>query len=329
MGMRKVDKPVPASQELDWTDLSFFLAIAEEKSLNQAAKRLRTTQPTVSKRLIELERRLGATLAVRSPGGVQLTEEGRFVAQQALAMSRSVAHIRQEVAMRDHAPAGEVSISCPDALMTYFVAPAVAGLHRVHPSIQLVLKSKPAEHEPPSDIAIQFHETKRMEDVAIGLGWVHHIAFASQGYLDLYGGPQDIGEAFQHRMLMHTAYVAQPGWKAKQQPLQEILDYSVRTDCGTALVETTASGGGIASMPTYVAGVDDRLVALDVGGELARVRFWLVYDRERGQLPRIRETIEWLRRVFDPAANPWFREEFIRPEEFEDAMTSGETRRKR
>jgi DNA-binding transcriptional LysR family regulator len=327
--MPKDDKPIPASQELDWADLSFFLAIAEEKSLNKAAKRLHTTQPTVSKRLLELERRLGATLALRSTGGVQLTEEGRFVAAQAAAMARSVAHIRQEVAMRDHAPAGEVSISCPDALMTYFIAPAIANLHRSHPSIQLILRVKAPEHEPASDITIQFSETKRMEDVAIGLGWVHHVAFASQSYLDLYGGPQDIGEAFQHRMLMHTGYVAQPGWKPKQQPLQDILDYSVRTDCGTALVETTASGGGIASMPTYVARVDDRLRMLDVGGELARVRFWLVYDRERGHLPRIRETIEWLRRVFDLSSNPWFREEFIVPTEFDGAMQSGGGRGKR
>jgi DNA-binding transcriptional LysR family regulator len=329
MGIRNDDKPVPASQELDWDDLNFFLAVAQEKSLNKAAKRLRTTQPTVSKRLAELERRLGATLALRSTGGIQLTEEGRFVAQQAVAMARSVKQIRQEVAMRDHAPAGEVTISCPDALLTYFIAPAVANLHRVHPSIQLVLKSKSGDGEPASDISIQFHETKCMDDVAIGLGWVHHVAFASRSYLDLYGGPQDIGEAFQHRMLMHTSYIAQAGWKPKQQPLQEILDYAVRTDCGPALVETTASGGGISSMPTYVARVDERLVPLEVGGELARVRFWLVYDRERGQLPRLRETIEWLRRVFDPAANPWFREEFIQPEEFEDAITAGETRRKR
>jgi DNA-binding transcriptional LysR family regulator len=327
--MPKDNKPAPASQELDWADLSFFLAVAEEKSLNKAAKRLRTTQPTVSKRLLELERRLGATLALRSTAGVQLTEEGRFVAAQAAAMARSVQHITQEVAMRDHAPAGEVSISCPDALMSYFIAPAVANLHRVHPSIQLVLKSKPPEHEPASDITIRFHETKRMEDVAIGLGWVHHIAFASKTYLDLYGGPHDIGEAFQHRMLMHTAYVAQPGWKSKQEPLQDILDYSVRTDCGTALVAITASGGGIASMPTYVARIDPRLAPLDVGGELARVRFWLVFDRERGQLPRIRETIEWLRRVFDPAINPWFREELIHPNEFDEAISASEPRRKR
>jgi DNA-binding transcriptional LysR family regulator len=329
MGMRKDDKPVPASQELDWADLNFFLAVAEEKSLNRAAKRLRTTQPTVSKRLLELERRLGATLAVRSTTGVQLTEEGRFVAAQAAAMARSVQHITKEVAMRDHAPAGEVTISCPDALMSYFIAPAVAALHRVHPSIRLVLKSKPAEHEPASDLTIQFHETKRMEDVAIGLGWVHHIAFASKGYLDLYGGPQDIGEAFQHRMLMHTAYIAQQGWKPKQQPLQDLLDYAVRTDCGTALVAITASGGGIASLPTYVTRMDARLTPLEVGGELARVRFWLVFDRERGQLPRIRETIEWLRRVFDPTANPWFREEFIVPGEFEDAIAAGDNKRKR
>lgn len=320
MGIPGDKKPLASSQQLDWADLHFFLAVAEERSLNKAAKRLRTTQPTVSKRLDDLEGRLGTTLAHRSTTGIELTEEGRFVASQAAAMARSVEHITQEVAMRDHEPAGEVAIGCPDALLTYFLAPAVGQLHRVFPSIQLMLRSKREEGDTPPDVTIQFHETKRMDDVAIPLGWFHHAAFASQSYLDLYGGPQDIGEAFRHRMLMHTGYVSQTErWRPKQKALQDILDYAVRTDCGTSLVAITANGGGIASMPTYVARVDPRLVMLSFG-ELARIRFWLVFDRERGQLPRVRETIEWLRRVFDPAVNPWFREEFIAPSEFENAM---------
>ncbi|HYD86008.1 MAG TPA: LysR family transcriptional regulator [Vitreimonas sp.] len=320
MAIPENKKPIAASQQLDWADLHFFLAVAEERSLNKAAQRLQTTQPTVSKRLAELERRLGATLALRSNSGIELTEEGRFVASQAAAMARSVQHITQEVAMRDREPAGEVSISCPDAMLSYFIAPSVPQLHRVFPSIQLLLRSKQQESEAPADIAIQFHETKRMEDVAIPLGWLHHAAFAAQTYLDLYGGPKDIGEAFQHRMLMHTGYISQPErWRPKQSALQDILDFSVRTDCGTALVALTACGGGVASMPTYVARIEPRLVMLDVG-ELARIRFWLVFDRERGQLPRVRETIDWLKRVFDPAVNPWFREEFIPPSEFDEAM---------
>lgn len=320
MGIPETTKLSLVSQQLDWTDLQFFLAVAEERSINKAAQRLSLTQPAVSKRLSELERRLGATLARRSKTGIELTEEGRFVASHAATMARSVQQITQEVAMRDREPAGEVSLSCPDALMTYFVAPAVPQLHRVLPRIQLLLSSKKEPGAPPADLSIQFEETKRMEDVAIPLGWFHHGAFAAQSYLDLYGGPRDIGEAFQHRMLMHTGYVSQTErWRAKQKELQNILDFAVRTDCGTSLVAITASGGGVASMPTYVAHVDPRLVMLDVG-ELARVRFWLVFDREKGQLPRVRETIEWLKSVFDPMVNPWFREEFIPPHEFAEAI---------
>lgn len=328
MAIPEDKKPLAASQQLDWTDLNFFLAVAEERSLNKAAQRLNTTQPTVSKRLGDLEKRLGVTLAKRSTAGIELSEEGRFVAQQAAAMARAVDHIMLEVAMRDHDAAGEVVIGCPDALLTYFLAPAAPQLHRVFPRIQLVLRSKRDAGDAPPDITIQFEETKRMEDVAIPLGWVHHVGFAAQSYIDLYGSPTDVNEALHHRMLVHTAYASQPErWRPKQQALQEIIDYAVRTDCGTGLVALTANGGGVASMPSYVAQVDQRLVVLDVG-ELARVRFWLVFDRERGQLPRVRETIEWLKRIFDPASNPWFREEFIPPHEFEKALAE-DYRRKR
>lgn len=303
-------------RDLDWADLHFFLAVAEGGSLSKAAKRLRTTQPTVSKRLDELEHRLGVKLALRSKAGITLTEKGRFVAQQVEAMGRSVDLITHEVAMLDAAPEGEVCIVCPDALATYFLAPALVDLNRAHPGIRLEVHARADELARP-DITVQFHETKRMDDVAIPLGWVHHGVFASQDYLDLYGTPKVVTDAFQHRMLMHVGYVSQTErWRPKQNDIQKILDFSLRTDCGPFLVSATASGGGIASMPTYVANVDPRLIMLEPLGELARVRFWLVYDRVRGELPRVRETISWLKRVFEPRANPWFRKELILPSEF-------------
>lgn len=304
-------------RDLDWADLHFFLAVSEAGSLSKAAKQLKTTQPTVSKRLDELEHRLGVKLALRSKAGISLTEKGRFVAQQVEAMGRSVDLITHEVAMLDAAPEGDVSMACPDALAAYFLAPGLMELNRAHPGIRLEIRARPDEASRP-DIAIQFHETKRMEDVAIPLGWVHHGAFASQDYLELYGVPKVVTDAFQHRMLTHTDYIEQPErWRPKQNDIQKLLDFSLRTDCGPLLVNATASGGGIASMPTYVSRVDPRLIMLEYLGELARVRFWLVYDRVRGELPRVRETIHWLKRIFEPRANPWFREEFIPPSEFQ------------
>jgi len=45
--------------DIAWNDVRLFLAVAEAGSLSGAARRLRASQPTVSRNLAELEANLG------------------------------------------------------------------------------------------------------------------------------------------------------------------------------------------------------------------------------------------------------------------------------
>jgi DNA-binding transcriptional LysR family regulator len=62
-------------------DLTTFLVVAEELSLNKAAQRLRLATPSVSQRIRRLEAACGAELLNRSPRGVTLTAAGREMLQ--------------------------------------------------------------------------------------------------------------------------------------------------------------------------------------------------------------------------------------------------------
>src|SRR5215469_15171626 len=63
-------------RKLDWNDVRTFLAVAESGSLNAAARVLGMTQPTISRRMEDLEYRLSARLFDRSSRGVTLTDAG-------------------------------------------------------------------------------------------------------------------------------------------------------------------------------------------------------------------------------------------------------------
>ena len=54
--------------------LKYFLAVAQEGNITNAAKRLHVTQPTLSRQLADLEKELGRQLYTRGHGGVELTE---------------------------------------------------------------------------------------------------------------------------------------------------------------------------------------------------------------------------------------------------------------
>lgn len=330
MAIRKDKAPVPkakapatqpASRQFDWADLKVLLAVAETGSLTSAATRLGTTQPTVTRRIDELESRLGAKLLHRDTTGVTLTDTGRFVADQAASMQRLATAIAQEASMRDHVAAGEVTLAVPDGLATWFLAPHLARFQRAYPEIRLELRTR-SDPVRAADISIQYQESKRMEDVAVPLGWVHYVGFASKEYVELFGTPLSAMDAVNHKVLNHLDYTEQQErWRSKMKPLQDLIDPIVQSDSATFILSSVAAGGGVASMPSYAGLFDSRLMLIDET-EHARLRFWAVFDRERGELPRVRETLNWLKSVFDARANPWFREEFIPPSEFPERQVS-------
>jgi len=71
--------------------LRYFLAAAEEGSLTvAAARRLHTSQPSLSRQLRDLEEEVGAELFVRSSRGIELTPAGRaFLEHARLALSHA------------------------------------------------------------------------------------------------------------------------------------------------------------------------------------------------------------------------------------------------
>src|SRR5258708_2040129 len=62
---------------MDWNALRYLLAVHRHGSLARAAKELKVTKATASRRLAALERSLGVPLVQRKPAGLVLTEAGR------------------------------------------------------------------------------------------------------------------------------------------------------------------------------------------------------------------------------------------------------------
>ncbi len=55
--------------------------------------------------------------------------------------------------------------------------------------------------------------------------------------------------------------------------------------------------------------------ALELGIEQAH-DIWLVFRADAKRVARVRKTLDWITRCYDPRKYPWFRDEFIRPDRF-------------
>ncbi len=123
--------------DVDWNDIKLFLAIADHGSLTEAARHLRLGQPTVSRRLADLEERLGYPLFDRSVEGASLTSRGETWLTPARHMAEWAGELLNTAERADSAPSGLVRITAPPGVAFDFVAPFAARLRERYPQIRV------------------------------------------------------------------------------------------------------------------------------------------------------------------------------------------------
>jgi DNA-binding transcriptional LysR family regulator len=122
--------------------LRYFVAVAEERSFVRAARRLRLTQPALSRQIRDLEGELGVTLFHRLPRGVQLTPAGEaFLAEARNTIqdaARAIASARRADVRRAsclHFVLREMVVYAP------VVAELLARFRLLHPSVEVEVSS--------------------------------------------------------------------------------------------------------------------------------------------------------------------------------------------
>src|SRR5690606_13063772 len=93
--------------------ITTFLSVAERRSLSAAARALGTTQPTVSRRLRDLERLLGARLATRTTHRFQLAAEGEVRQRRATAWADAWNEWEDALTVGAGLPKGKLTLSGP------------------------------------------------------------------------------------------------------------------------------------------------------------------------------------------------------------------------
>ena len=63
--------------------LRYFIEVVQERNISNTAKRLHISQPTLSRQLMDLEEKLGATLFERGHRQIKLTQEGYYLYERA------------------------------------------------------------------------------------------------------------------------------------------------------------------------------------------------------------------------------------------------------
>jgi DNA-binding transcriptional LysR family regulator len=150
---------------LDWDDVRFFLAAAQEAGFGAAARRLETQQSTVSRRVAALEKRLGGALFDRTAAGLTLTALGQRVLQQAKVMEEALTHVVDAASATEKVVEGVVRIAMTETVASVLVIPTVLPkLLAAHPGLKvdLVIGNTSADlARREADLALRFFLEKQ------------------------------------------------------------------------------------------------------------------------------------------------------------------------
>lgn len=124
--------------------LTYLVALADERHFRKAATRVHVTQPTLSTQLRELERSLGALLVDRTSKTVSLTPLGDEIVARARKVLAEVKDIEDLASSSQHGFYGTVRVGVPPTLGPYLLPHVVPRLHSTYPELKLyVREAKP------------------------------------------------------------------------------------------------------------------------------------------------------------------------------------------
>ena len=127
--------------------INYVIAAADHGSFRRAAAALGVHESAISRRIRDLEIRLGAALFIRSAGGVQLTQAGKTFVQRGRQAMTQIGLARSEVGALGRGEAGEIKIGILSAVGAGFLSELISDFGAANATVRMTfVDGDQAEH---------------------------------------------------------------------------------------------------------------------------------------------------------------------------------------
>lgn len=188
----------------DLNDTLVFVKVAELGSFISAAKALRLPKTTVSRRVQELETRLGAQLLHRTTRKLGLTEAGNVYFEHSQRIARELDEAESAVGQLQSGPRGWLRVTAPYSLGNTWIAPLLGEFRARHPEVrvEMILSNETVDLiAKEMDVALRVGNLPDSNLVARKLATFHTQVYASPAYIERYGEPLHPDDLRHHRAL--------------------------------------------------------------------------------------------------------------------------------
>ena len=243
--------------------IRLYIRVVETGSFSKASLGLGITQPTATKHVAALEKRLGARLLHRSTRGVTPTEVGAAYYDKCKAIAQQLEEADNLALLMQARLGGLLRISTSVAFGRRVLTPLVLDFMRQHPELQVELSFEDRYVnlvEQGIDVAVRMG---RLADSQLGaryLGTNPWLLVASPAYLAAHGMPKKPAELAAHKALVYSTVQGDERWhfSGQQGPAQAVavsvaVTGPLRSNNLSALLSAARAGLGVAVLPRYVA----------------------------------------------------------------------------
>ena len=187
--------------------MQIFVGIVEAGSISGAAERLSLPKSAVSRRLAELEARLGVSLIQRTTRKQHLTDSGRAFYERSVAILADLDEAESAVSQAHGALKGGLKVALPLSFGLLHLAPLIQAFMTQHPDVRFELDFNDRQidlMQEGFDLAIRIATLENSSLIARRLAPIRHILCASPGYLAKLGTPKVAADLTRHVCLAYS-----------------------------------------------------------------------------------------------------------------------------
>ena len=184
--------------------MAFFSLLAHQGSFSAAAREMNVTTPAVSKRLSQMEARLGVQLLNRTTRRISLTAEGELYLEHARRILTDIEDMERLISSAIAKPKGLLRVNATLGFGRTHIAPLISSFAKKFPDVQVQLQltvNPPALTEDTFDVCIRFGEPPDARVIARRIAGNRRLICASPAYLKVHGTPRTPNELAQHNCI--------------------------------------------------------------------------------------------------------------------------------
>ena len=240
-----------------YAEMQTFVRVAESGSLSATAERMKIAKSAVSRRLADLESRLGVQLLHRTTRRISLTDSGRQFYEQSQRMLAELDEAEQTLSREHTTLRGMLRVAAPLSFGIRHIAPLLDQFMLQHPGIQLDVDLDDRRVnliEEGIDLAIRIGLLADSSLVMRRLTSVQQIICASPGYLQQHGTPQQPEDLKHHQALHYSNIPDSQHWQFNlpDNTLTVRPHVRMRANNGDVLVQAAIDGLGVLESPDFI-----------------------------------------------------------------------------